>query len=89
MTNRKPVERQTLAGIAAELADMPVNDDALEGHLSALTPLIGAPRATLRHAIVRIVLRSCNTNELIGPTVRPCVVRKERHQGRNSLHDEP
>ncbi len=40
MTNRKPVARQTLAGIAAELADMPVSDDALEGHLSALTPLM-------------------------------------------------
>ena len=30
MTNRKPVARQTLAGIATELADMPVSDDALE-----------------------------------------------------------
>ncbi len=40
MSNRKPVARQTLAGIAAELADIPVSDDALKGHLSALTPLM-------------------------------------------------
>lgn len=40
MTNRKPVARQTLAGIATELADIPVSDKALEGHLSALTPLM-------------------------------------------------